>query len=155
MKAQPTRRPVTTGRPSALLVALAVLLLALVAGCSGGAQDGPGAGADEPTGEARFPDVVEAELTPEGDGTYTLDVTISSPYDTPERYADGWRVLAPDGTELGAMTLSHDHASEQPFTRTQSGLAIPAGVASVVVEGRDLANGYGGATVEVDVPGQS
>lgn len=107
----------------------------------------------EPQGQTaqRFPDVVGAELSPSGD-TWTLEVTVSSPYDTPERYADGWRVLAPDGEVLGEHELSHDHADEQPFTRTQTGLEIPAGVDTVVVEGRDQDNGYGGGTVEVDVP---
>ncbi|MGB7819695.1 MAG: hypothetical protein WBL35_13310 [Ornithinibacter sp.] len=99
-----------------------------------------------------FPDVVDATLTAQGDGTFSLDVTMSSPYDSPERYADGWRVLAPDGTELGRHTLTHDHASEQPFTRTQSGLEIPEGVDTVTVEGRDQVSGYGGETLEVDVP---
>jgi len=99
-----------------------------------------------------FPDVVDATLTAQGDGTYALDVTMSSPYDSPERYADGWRVLAPDGTELGTHTLTHDHASEQPFTRTQSGLEIPEDIDTVTVEGRDQVSGYGGETREVDVP---
>jgi len=100
----------------------------------------------------RFPDVLSATITPESDGTYTLNVTMSSPYDTPERYADGWRVLAPDGTVLGEKILTHDHASEQPFTRTLSGVSIPADVAAITVEGRDSSNGYGGQTVDIQVP---
>ncbi len=47
------------------------------------------------------------------------------------------------------MTLGHDHASEQPFTRTQTNVTIPSSVTSVVVEGRDLKNGYGGKTATV------
>ncbi len=100
----------------------------------------------------RFPDVLAVELRPAGEGTYDVAVTISSPYDTPQRYADGWRVLDPEGNVLGTHMLMHDHANEQPFTRTQRGLQIPAGVTRVTVEGRDQANGYGGATVSVDVP---
>jgi len=103
------------------------------------------------TADADFPDVIEAELSGDGD-TYSLEVTMSSEYDTPERYADGWRVLDPEGNELGTMELGHDHASEQPFTRTQSDLEIPDGVETVTIEGHDLKNGYGGATVDVDVP---
>ena len=98
------------------------------------------------------PDVETADLRRESDGTYTLAVTISSPYDTPERYADGWRVLGPDGEVLGTHELAHDHAGEQPFTRTQTGLVIPDGVDEVRVEGRDLEHGYGGTTVVVAVP---
>jgi len=133
-------------RTLAALLTAAALLLA--SGCSDNSMDEAGSSA----GGARFPDVVDVEITADGDGTYALEITISSTYDTPERYADGWRVLDPDGEELGVMELTHDHASEQPFTRTHSGLEIPDGVTSVTVEGHDQANGYGGATQTVDVP---
>ena len=106
-----------------------------------------------PAEEQRHPDVLAVELRPTGERTYDVVVTVSSPYDTPERYADGWRVLDPDGAVLGTHTLMHDHASEQPFTRTQRGLTIPAGVTSVTVEGRDRLHGFGGATITADVPG--
>jgi len=101
-----------------------------------------------------FPDVEHVEVTASGANTFDFAVTISSAYDTPEQYADGWRVLAPDGTVLGEHTLTHDHASEQPFTRTQSGVEIPEGVSEVTIEGRDQANGFGGTTVTVDLPGR-
>ena len=106
----------------------------------------------EPRPEDAFPDVLAVELRPASERVYDVAVTISSPYDTPQRYADGWRVLAPDGNELGTHTLLHDHAGEQPFTRTQRGLHIPVGIEAVTVEGRDQVYGFGGATVTVDVP---
>ncbi|CAN5425104.1 hypothetical protein BH24ACT7_BH24ACT7_22750 [soil metagenome] len=43
--------------------------------------------------EELFPDVLEVEVTPVDDGRYEVAVTLSSPHDTPERYADAWRVL--------------------------------------------------------------
>jgi hypothetical protein len=43
--------------------------------------------------EQRFPDIVDVAVTAEG-GTFRFDVTVSSPYDTPERYADAWRIVA-------------------------------------------------------------
>src|SRR5690606_8334962 len=89
-----------------------------------------------PVGAAQFPDVLAAELTRTADNTFTFAVTISSPYDTPQQYADGWRIVAPDGTVLGEHTLLHDHATEQPFTRTQSGVIIPSDILSVTIEGR-------------------
>lgn len=99
----------------------------------------------------QFPDVIGAELSASGND-FTIAVTISSPYDTPDRYADGWRVLNPDGEVLAEHTLGHDHASEQPFTRTSSSFSIPRDVSEVEVEGRDQANGYGGETVTISVP---
>ncbi|CAN5672859.1 hypothetical protein BH18ACT7_BH18ACT7_24970 [soil metagenome] len=102
--------------------------------------------------DQEFPDIVEVRAARESGGTYSFDVTVSSPYDTPERYADGWRVLGPDNEVYGEHELTHDHASEQPFTRTQSGVEIPDGVQTVTIEGRDQANGYGGGTVEVELP---
>lgn len=138
---------------------LALLLAALLTGC--GSDDAETTApdltdtADTATGDSaddqQYPDIEAAELTSEGDDTFTLAVTVSSPYDSPERYADGWRVLTEDGTVLGEMTLGHDHASEQPFTRTQSGLEIPEGVDVIIVEGRDTDHGYGGGTLSVDV----
>lgn len=99
----------------------------------------------------RYPDVLSARVTRRGQRTFDVAVTLSSPYDTRQRYADGWRILAPDGEVLAEHTLLHDHASEQPFTRTQSGVEIGPGIDEVTIEGRDLSNGYGGATVTVPV----
>ena len=147
-------------RSSRRLAAVMVLPLLALSACGSDGADDSGAGdassaeASEDAGstaDADFPNVVAVELRSDGD-TWSLDVTMSSEYDTPERYADGWRVLDPGGNELGTMELTHDHAGEQPFTRSQSGLEIPDGVETIIVEGHDLENGYGGATVEVDVP---
>lgn len=101
--------------------------------------------------EQRFPDVLDAELERDGD-TWRLSATLSSPYDTPERYADAFRALTPDGEELGVRVLLHDHANEQPFTRSLTGLEIPSDVDTIIVEGRDLEHGWGGATVTLEVP---
>ena len=130
-----------------------ILLIAVLAGC--GSQNGVGEATppttNSPSSPQQYPDVVSVDVDVEGDGTYRFEVTISSPYDSPERYADAWRILAPDGTQLAIRELFHDHASEQPFTRALSGVVLPEGLETVIVEGRDLENGWGGATVEVDL----
>lgn len=102
--------------------------------------------AEQPEGE--FPDVLAAEATQAADGTWRFDVTLSSPYDTPAKYADAWRVRHSDGTEYGIRILGHDHANEQPFTRSESGIEIPDDVDTVIIEARDLLDGWGGATLE-------
>lgn len=130
-------------------VALAALLIAGTTAC------GSGSDADDvipslPV-EQRFPDVIDAEATLSDTG-WAFAVTLSSPYDTPERYADGWRIIGPDGSEYGFRLLTHDHASEQPFTRTLDGVEIPEGVTTVTIEGRDQQYGFGGTTFELLLP---
>lgn len=102
-----------------------------------------------PTAAQEFPDVIAVTTTQRDDGTFDFAVTISSPYDSPDRYADAWRIVGGDGEVLGIRVLLHDHSTEQPFTRSLTGVEIPPGVEVVTVEGRDLVNGWGGNTVDV------
>ena len=106
--------------------------------------------ADEPL--QKFPDVVAAEVRARGEGVFDFDVTVSSPYDTAQRYADAFRVMDENGAVYGERTLWHDHANEQPFTRDLYGVKVPRGVDSVVIQARDRRFGYGGSTVEVALP---
>lgn len=101
--------------------------------------------------DQKYPDILKAELSG-SDGEYRIAVTVSSPYDSPERYADGWRVLDEDGTVLAEHELGHDHANEQPFTRSRGPFEIPDNVNEVTVEGHDQEHGYGGKTVTIEVP---
>lgn len=152
-------------RPFSLAIALAVLA---ACGSDRGSPDGAASTTaattaatsaetteTEPTAaddaEQRFPDVIGATAR-RNDGTWTFSATLSSPYDTPQRYADAWRILAPDGTELGIRELAHDHAGEQPFTRSTSGVVVPDGVTTVSIQGRDLVHGWGGSTFEIELP---
>ncbi len=137
-----------------LLVLLAFAVMASACGAEDTTAPDGGTAEPEASGQSaqRFPDVLDAELTATGDDAYEIAVTISSPYDTPERYGDGWRVLTPDGEVLAEHDLAHHHADEQPFTRTRGPFAIPGGVGEVTVEGRDLEHGYGGETTTVEVP---
>ena len=102
----------------------------------------------------KFPDVVNAKVQIRGDNRFDFDVTISSPYDSPQRYADAFRVLGVDGRAYGERILWHDHAAEQPFTRDLYGVTIPAGVKTVVLQARDQKYGYGGKTLQVTLPGR-
>lgn len=102
----------------------------------------------------RYPDVLAAKVTPRADIQFDFDVTISSPYDTPTRYADGFRVLGPEQKVYGERKLLHDHQDEQPFTRDLYRVTIPPGVVRVTIQARDQQYGYGGKTVEVRLPGR-
>lgn len=105
-----------------------------------------------PVRDTLFPDVVSAKVRAAGKGRFDFDVTISSPYDSPRRYADGFRVVAPSGDVLGERTLWHDHQDEQPFTRDLHGVVVPAGIRSVRIQARDQKSGYGGKSIEVVLP---
>lgn len=102
----------------------------------------------------KFPDVVSAKVQARTTERFDFDVTISSPYDTPQRYADAFRVMHKNGTVYAQRLLLHDHASEQPFTRDLYGVRVPRGVRSVVIQGRDQLHGWGGKTIEVALPGR-
>lgn len=102
----------------------------------------------------KYPDVVAAKVQARGGDRFDFDVTISSAYDTPQRYADAFRVMNSEGVSYGERTLWHDHAGEQPFTRDLYGVHIPAGVRSVTVQARDQKYGYGGKTLQIVLPGR-
>jgi hypothetical protein len=106
------------------------------------------------TQEQKYPDVIAVKVRTSGTSTFDFDVTVSSPYDTPQRYADAFRVMAKDGSVFGERILFHDHATEQPFTRDLYGVRIPSSTGVVVVQARDKRFGYGGKTVEVTLPGR-
>jgi hypothetical protein len=146
------------GRQSVGLL-LALALAVATGGCgSGDTGATPSVTVTAPTsgaattsnGEQRFPDVVAVDLR-RSDDRWQVAATLSSPYDGPDRYADAFRVLAPDGAVLGVRELTHDHANEQPFTRTLE-VDIPDGITEVTVEGRDQQYGWGGGTTTVEVP---
>jgi hypothetical protein len=97
-------------------------------------------------------DVVAATLTPVGDGTWRVEVTVEHADEGWDHYADAWEVVAPDGTVLGTRTLLHPHVEEQPFTRALTGVAIPDGITEVTVRARDSVHGHGGRELTVAVP---
>ena len=99
----------------------------------------------------KFPKVLAVETGKSNSDRVRFDVTLSSPYDSSQRYADAWRVLDENDNELGIRILGHDHASEQPFTRSHS-IEIPSNVKFVFVEGRDAANGWSGQRFKVELP---
>lgn len=95
-----------------------------------------------PPGFAGVAVVVDAKTTRTGD-TWRFEVTIRHADTGWQHYADGWGVYAPDGTELGYRILLHPHVSEQPFTRSLSGVAVPAGTAEVAIRPHGSEHGWG------------
>ncbi len=90
---------------------------------------------------------VELEMA---NGSWTAHVTVRHEDVGWKHYADAWRIVTPDNKVLVTRTLYHPHQGEQPFTRTLSGIAIPASVISLKVQAHDKVHGWGDA-VRVDL----
>lgn len=97
-------------------------------------------------------DVIAATITQTGEGVYTVSATVLHADTGWDHYADAFDVRAPDGTVLKVRTLFHPHVEEQPFTRSLTGIEIPANVATVTVHAHDSVDGFGGEVVTLDVP---
>jgi hypothetical protein len=112
-----------------------------------------GIGAAAVAGEA---DVTNVSIECDSGRTCTLKVTVRHADAGWDHYTDHWRVLSPDGNELGRRILHHPHVSEQPFSRSLSGIHIPAEIGEVTVEAHDSVHQYGGrrVTAAVTIPGQ-
>ena len=103
-------------------------------------------------------DVFFVKAQPAGDNRWTFVVTVEHPDMGWEDYADGWDVVLPDGIVIKpdpespfTRLLLHPHETEQPFTRSQSGIEIPPNVEKVIVRAHDLMDGFGGKEVVVDL----
>ncbi|HEY7655256.1 MAG TPA: hypothetical protein VH881_00200 [Burkholderiales bacterium] len=131
---------------------LRLLAIVLAVVLATGVELAPARAAD--AAAQQHPDVLAVKVRATGAETFDFDVTVSSPYDTPQRYADAFRVRGDDGTVYGERKLLHDHAGEQPFTRDLYGVKIPRAVRTVVVQARDQRFGYGGKTIKVALPGR-
>lgn len=99
------------------------------------------------------PEVTNVTARDTGNG-WRFDVTIRHPDTGWDHYADGWEILAPDGTRLGFRELYHPHVDEQPFTRSLSGVNIPDGITEVTVKARCNVSGWADEGVSVALPGR-
>ncbi|MCB9079752.1 MAG: hypothetical protein H6631_19275 [Anaerolineaceae bacterium] len=98
-----------------------------------------------------YAQVVFVSATQSSDGTWRFDTTVRHNDQGWDDYADAWQVVDLDGTVLGERILLHPHDTEQPFTRSQSGIAIPDDVTQVIVQAKDNVEGFGGQVVVVDL----
>ncbi len=91
------------------------------------------------------------KATRHGDGAWRFDVTVRHGDTGWKHYADGLQVVAPDGTVLDTRPLYHPHETEQPFTRSLSGVRIPATTNRVIIRAHDKVHGHGGKDLVVEL----
>ena len=96
-------------------------------------------------------DVVGATAGQGADGSWTFAVTVASADTGWDKYADAWEVRAVDGEVLGTRELLHPHETEQPFTRSLSGVTLPDGTNEVVIAARDSVEGFCGQELTLSV----
>jgi len=94
--------------------------------------------------------VVHAELVRDGE-RWRAAVTLRHADSGWDHYADGWRIVTPDGHELVTRKLHHPHVDEQPFTRSGDAFELPAGTTRVVVEAHDSVHGWSPDRLPVDL----
>jgi len=102
--------------------------------------------------------VIKVVATNRGSGGWSFSVTVDHPDTGWSRFTDGWDVVTEDGTVLKrdpgdpfTRLLLHPHETEQPFTRSQSGIQIPKGTRYLTVRAHDLVDGFGGKEVRIDL----
>ncbi|WP_127113580.1 hypothetical protein [Shimia sediminis] len=86
--------------------------------------------------------VVEDVRASHSGTSWRFDVTLTHPDTGWDHYADGWRVELPSGEVLGVRELLHPHVTEQPFTRSLSGVAIPDDTKTLHIRARDNVDGW-------------
>lgn len=92
-------------------------------------------------------DVIDASAERVG-GQWRIEATLRHADTGWDHYANGFEIVAPDGTVLGTRVLHHPHVEEQPFTRAHV-LTIPDGIGEITVRALDSVHGGGGASVTV------
>jgi len=95
------------------------------------------------------------EVSVECPASCTFSVTLEHADQGWHHYANQWDVVTLDGKLLKSRVLHHPHEHEQPFTRSLSGVFVPAGESKVKVRARDSKHGYSKQEFIVDIPGRS
>ncbi len=97
-------------------------------------------------------DVVDVKISRSSANSYSFDVAVRHGDTGWKHYADSWEVLDSKGNVLGKRVLVHPHVDEQPFTRSLSGVKIPAAINTVTIRAHDSVHKYGGKEMTVKVP---
>lgn len=86
-------------------------------------------------------------------GTWDVHVAVFHNDEGWDHYANVWQLLDADsGAVIGERILAHPHDTEQPFTRSLSGVSIPSGTGTLIVRSRCNLHDYGGKEIRVEIP---
>jgi len=97
-------------------------------------------------------DVVNVQVKRIQGNIHHFEVTVLHKDTGWDHYANKWDFIRPDGSLLRTRVLLHPHINEQPFTRSLSGVSIPATIKKVTIRAHDLIHGYGGKVLTIELP---
>ena len=105
-----------------------------------------------PSAPAGEPSVVPSREVASADGTWRFDVTLRPADSGWNHYADRWEILDAAGKVLATRVLLHPHETEQPFTRSLTGVRLPPDLARASIRAHDKRHGNGSVTYSIELP---
>lgn len=98
-----------------------------------------------------FAQVKEVLATQETNGSWCFGTSVMHNDEGWEHYANGCEIIDLEGNQLGTRKLHHPHVNEQPFTRSQCNIKIPANISKVIVRAKCNQHGFGGKAMLVEL----
>lgn len=141
------KKPKTT---SVVMAILCVILVSVMPVAADSSSEGKKVDKEYKT-DLDYAQVVFVRAQKNRDGLWRFDVTVRHNDEGWDHYADAWQVVDHSGKVLAERILAHPHETEQPFTRSLSGIKIPKGVSSVIIRAMCTVHGFGGREVVVDL----
>ena len=87
------------------------------------------------------------------DGKWDIHVAVRHNDEGWNHYANVWQVVDSDtGEVIGERILAHPHDTEQPFTRSLTGLLIPESVRNIHIRARCNLHNFGGREISFEIP---
>jgi hypothetical protein len=103
--------------------------------------------------DADYAQVKSVRMVSRSDRQWDFHVSVFHNDEGWDHYANVWQIVNPaDDTVIGERVLAHPHDTEQPFTRSLTGVTIPNGTGEVVVRSRCNLHEYGGKDIRILVP---
>ncbi|PKG80754.1 hypothetical protein CXF85_21825 [Colwellia sp. 75C3] len=98
-----------------------------------------------------FAQVTNVLATKEPSGSWCFGSSVQHDDQGWDHFSDRWEVIDLEGNQLGYRDLAHPHVNEQPFTRSQCGIKIPAKTSKVIVRAKCNKHGFGGKSFIVNL----
>ncbi len=103
--------------------------------------------------DADYAQVKSVRMVSRSDRQWDFHVSVFHNDESWDHYANVWQIVDPaDGAIIGERVLAHPHETEQPFTRSLTGVTIPNGTVEVVIRSRCNLHEYGGKEIRILIP---